>query len=431
MSYENAIETYHRIYDLVDVDSLVALWKENTGPLHVYVHSPFCASICKFCYYKGVQFGFDKDAALYDQFYDDYLPRAIEPFRFVLDSRRVDNYFFGGGTPSLMKPETMERVFRLLPGFDAVRSKTFEIHPALWSEEQLDLLAGHGFNCCIIGIQSFDAAVLERQGRLHAPFERVRDLARAIRARGMRVAGDLIYRMDEIDAEAIFVRDLSLVDEIDCDVLSLQLNYDTIADEAYNAKFFELIFASALASRYYWEGGESISIALKKTLKCFRYVRKDLPFPVYDREVFPFIRTIDEGSKVLRPGLPSVIGFGSYKNPRKNTFSNIRSDTATVEYIEVNDAWTPTYFVTYDSRTRDFFDECEAELQRFREIGPPPRGVKISFENQVPRAKENYIFRRVESRVAVGVTWEYTNAEIQRYLDELKRVFPNWEWPTS
>ena len=188
MSYQKAIDTYNEIYRKVDVSTILDKWAADRGKLHVYVHSPFCASICKFCYYKGVQFSFEENSDIYEQFYSVYLPKSVAPFLPMLKSRKIGNYFFGGGTPSLMKPATMQSVFALFPGFQEVRSKTFEIHPAVWSEEQLDILAENNFNCCIIGIQSFDEQVLERQSRIHAPFEKILALANAIRARGMYLA---------------------------------------------------------------------------------------------------------------------------------------------------------------------------------------------------------------------------------------------------
>ena len=427
--YRNAIETYRRLHERVELPAILDLWAANEGVLHVYVHSPFCASICKFCYYKGIQLDASADAALYRRYYEDYLPSVVAPFLPLLEARPVSNYFFGGGTPSLMRPETLRAVIGLFPGIGAVRSKTFEVHPAIWTEAQLDVLAEAGFNCCIIGIQSFDEAVLARQGRLHAPFGRVRELTEAIRARGMRVAADLIYRMDAVDAEAIFERDLEMVARLECDVLSLQLNYDQVTDPEYNRRFFEMILASDLPADYVWEGGTDPDVAYKKSLKCFRYVRRTLAPQTYATEVFPFVRSMDEGSKVLRPGMPSVMGFGSYRNPRKNTFSNVRSGDSVVEYIEVNNDWTPEYYVTWDSRDRDFFEACARELERFRELGPPPRGVRISFQNSLGRARENHVFRRVTSPVDVSVAWDYTNPEIDAYLEGLKRLFPRWSWP--
>ena len=429
MAYEQAIKTYDRLYRKVDLETVLDLWASNTGPLNVYVHSPFCASICRFCYYKGVQFDPRSDAQLYERYYGSYLPAAVAPFRPLLERREVGNYFFGGGTPSLMRPETLRAVFGLFPRFREVRSKTFEVHPALWQPEQLDVLAEHGFNCCIIGIQSFDKPVLERQRRIHAPFEQVLDLAKQIRARGMRVACDLIHRMDPIDADAIFERDLALVGELGSDVISLQLNYDEVADPAHNERFFRLIEASGLLASHRWEEPGELSIERKKTMKCYRLVENGLPLATYDAEVFPFVQSLDEVSKFVpeRADLPSVVGFGSYQNPRKNTFSNLRGPRP-VEYIEVNHDWTPTYYVTYEGSEKDFFAACQEYLDRLRTIGPPPAGVKIHFSNKVQVAAEDRVDRRAVSDVDVGVDWAYSDPDIEAYLAKLQELFPEWKW---
>jgi hypothetical protein len=329
----------------------------------------------------------------------------------------------------------MRAVFDLFPSFEAVRSKTFELHPAVWTKEQVDILAERNFNCCIVGIQSFDKAVLDRQNRRHASFETVRQLASYIKSKGMYLATDLIYRMDGIDAEEIFKRDLELVGELGSDVISLQLNYDLIEEEDYTESFFELILSSGLARDYYWESAHSqqISLNLKKTLKCFRYVHNDIPLQTYRKDIFPFVHSIDEASKIVGRGsnFPSVVGFGSYQNPRKNTFSIVRDPAAVVEYIEINNNWTHRYYVTFESRSRDFFDDCVKELDLIRELGAPPMGMKIVLENKVPAAKENSIFRRADSQVTMSVSWDYMNPRIADYVEKLKQVFPHWKWWTD
>lgn len=427
MGYEEAIRTYERIYRKVDLSTILDHWAANTGRLNVYVHSPFCPSICSFCYYKGVQFDWQSQAPIYERYYASYLPSCVEPFLPMLETRKVQNYFFGGGTPSLMRPDTMRSVFALFPGFRDVGSKTFEVHPAAWDEEQLDVLAEHGFNCCIIGIQSFDESVLKRQHRIHAPFDRVRELAQQIRRRGMYVAGDLIYRMDPIDADAIFQADLDRVAELECDAISLQLNYDEAAEEEHTLRFFELIRRSPLEGTHRWEEQGELSIERKKHMKCYRVVRNEIPLPLYWEEIFPFINSLDEVSKFepRRADLPSVIGFGSYRNSRKNTFSNLRGERP-LEYIEVNDDWKPTYFVTWEQS--DFFDECIREMERVRSLGPPPYGVKFYFHNNVPVNKEDRIYRRSVSQMEMGVQWDYSTPEIERYLDKLRELFPDWIW---
>ena len=160
--YLRVIEKYEELHRRVTAQELVESWDLNDRNLNVYVHSPFCSTLCRFCYYKGVDFDRTRDADLYTRFYDDYLRKAVTPFVPVIEQNTLGNYFFGGGTPSLMTPETMANVFDLFPGFRSVKSKTFEIHPAVYCDEQLDVLAEYGFNCCIIGIQSFGQSAQNR-----------------------------------------------------------------------------------------------------------------------------------------------------------------------------------------------------------------------------------------------------------------------------
>ena len=432
MSYQSVIEKYNQIYRKSDIENILGRWSGNSGDLNVYVHSPFCASICKFCYYKGVQFSHDTDSELYEKFYSSYLPTSVQPFLPLLQERAVGNFFFGGGTPSLMRPDTMASVFGLFPGFKEVQSKTFEIHPAVWQREQIDVLASHAFNCCIIGIQSFDKGILERQSRLHATFEEVQELIKCIRSKDMYVAVDVIYLMDRQEPDEIFRRDLDLVTQLEPDVMSLQLNYDLATNTEDTERFFELIFGSALPQAYYWEGSDKgeLSVNWKKTRKCFRYVRNDVPIDIYRRDMFPFIDTLDEAAKAvgLSEQQPSVIGFGSYQNPRKNTFSIIRNSESFTEYIEINNDWKPEYFITYELDSREFFRDAVEELERLKDIGPPPVGLKINLENKVSTLNENKIYRRLGSQVDLSVTWEYMTPAIEEYMDKLKGIYPHWKW---
>ena len=75
------------------------------------------------------------------------------------------------------------------------------------------------------------------------------------------------------------------------------------------------------------------------------------------------MQSIDEASKAIGHSstFPSVIGFGSWQNPRKNTFSIARDPGCVVEYIEINNRWTHPYYITFESRSRDFIDGCFKE----------------------------------------------------------------------
>jgi hypothetical protein len=391
MSEANPVETYGGLDRRVDLDTLLDLWSGSQGTLHVYVHGPFGPSRPGSSDPVGGEPAPDADAGRYERYYDDYLPAVVRPFLPMLEARPVANYLFGGGTASRMRPETMRRVFALFPGFQEVRSKTFEIHPACWSEEQLDVLAEHGFNCCIVGVDSFDERVLERQRRIHAPFESIRELCRAIRGRGMWLAVDLTYRMDPIDADAIFKRDLERVGALEGDVLRLGLPRSEATNRAITKSFYQRVVDSGLGRGYRWEGSEP------------GWVQSD-----------------------AQHCLPSVLGLGSWRNPQRRTFSNIRDERKTVCYVEVNEDWAAEYYVVYESYVRDFYDECLEQLDQFRRIGPPPRGLRVVLQ---PIQAEGAAGSAPQ--VHVGVAWDYRTRDVDEYLAQLRQMFPHWIWPSE
>jgi len=182
----------------------------------------------------------ERDHSLYQMYYYDYLPKAIKPFLPVLESRQIGNYFFGGGTPSLMNLKPCG-LFLISSPISRSKIKNFEIHSAVWTEEQLDILAEYKFNCCILGIQSFDKQVIDRQGRLYATREKIKDLALKIKERGMYLAADIIYRMDPVDADEIFKKDLDILVELNCDIVSLYHNFDDFDKKENIQRFLELI----------------------------------------------------------------------------------------------------------------------------------------------------------------------------------------------
>jgi hypothetical protein len=57
--------------------------------------------------------------------------------------------------------------------------------------------------------------------------------------------------------------------------------------------------------------------------------------------------------------------------------------------------------------------------------------MRIVLVNQVPIAKENYIFRKTSDTVNFSVAWDHATPEILDFLPKLKELFPHWKWTTS
>jgi oxygen-independent coproporphyrinogen-3 oxidase len=144
-------------------------------PLGVYVHVPFCATTCDFCaFYQTVPKG---DAV---RCYVD----AVEAEAALVnwDSRRAATAFWGGGTPGLLKAPEIERLGRIMLLYAGQPDEwTVELAPATVTPERLAVLKQLGVTRVSMGVQSFDAGLLDALGRQHTPAQvyRAYDLIRA------------------------------------------------------------------------------------------------------------------------------------------------------------------------------------------------------------------------------------------------------------
>ena len=156
----------------------------------IYVHVPFCERKCPYCDFYSVEGTGLKDRYL------DALHREIAKASRRPNASAVDTIYIGGGTPSLLTPEEIER---LLTGIgrcftvaeDAER--TIEVNPGTTTRESLRVLRQLGMNRISIGVQSFDDRVLSFLGRIHTVAE-ARSCFEAARAAGFEnISIDLIF----------------------------------------------------------------------------------------------------------------------------------------------------------------------------------------------------------------------------------------------
>jgi oxygen-independent coproporphyrinogen-3 oxidase len=131
--------------------------------LGLYLHIPFCSSICNYCNFNRGLF----DAALKTR-YVEALESEIR--RSEARGRGADSIFFGGGTPSLLDPDEIGRLiaacretFALAP----LAEVTLETNPETSSPERMERFRAAGVNRISFGVQSFREPELQRLGRLH------------------------------------------------------------------------------------------------------------------------------------------------------------------------------------------------------------------------------------------------------------------------
>ena len=176
-----------------DLEEYFATANATRTPVSLYMHLPFCESLCLFCACNVV---ITKDHGVAPP-YIEILEREIERVsRSVSRDRSVVQFHWGGGTPTYLTPEQMEGLF----GFTAERF-TFaqdaeigiEIDPRVTTEAHLKALRRLGFNRLSMGIQDFHPEVQEAIHRIQ-PLEMTRGLIETARALGFdSINVDLIY----------------------------------------------------------------------------------------------------------------------------------------------------------------------------------------------------------------------------------------------
>lgn len=162
-----------------------------TPPVGVYVHWPYCARICPYCDFNVVRDrGQAEQAQLAAALVQDLRAQAA-----VVGARRLVSVFFGGGTPSLMRPEWVAAVV------DAARETfepaedvevTLEANPTDAEAGRFAAFAAAGVNRLSLGVQALDDSALAFLGRNHSAAEarRAAELAAALFP---RLSLDLIY----------------------------------------------------------------------------------------------------------------------------------------------------------------------------------------------------------------------------------------------
>ncbi len=130
--------------------------------LGLYLHVPFCSSICPYCNFNRGLF----DAGLKDRYVAALEQEILSAGR----GEAADTIYFGGGTPSLLEPGEIGRlVAACRHAFDvsADAEVTLEANPETSSPARMEQFRAAGVNRVSFGVQSFRDAELRRLGRLH------------------------------------------------------------------------------------------------------------------------------------------------------------------------------------------------------------------------------------------------------------------------
>lgn len=192
----------------------------SRAPISLYVHLPFCETLCLFC---GCNVVINRNHEVSVP-YLDHLFQEIDRLSEKLDTTRpVEQLHWGGGTPTYLDSEQIERLFAKLASkftFAPEAELGIEIEPRITSVEQCRTLRRLGFNRLSMGVQDFDPLVQKTINRIQ-PYDMTKNIFDQCRVLGFdSINVDLIYGLPHQTVEG-FSRTVDQIIEINPDRIAL------------------------------------------------------------------------------------------------------------------------------------------------------------------------------------------------------------------
>ncbi len=151
------------------------IFSQSDKTLSLYVHIPFCETMCNFCACSVI---IRRQDEKYSQEYLDYLFREIDLVAEAIGTKKtVRQFHWGGGTPNYLSEKQIESLFNKIKEkfhLDSEAEIAIEIDPRTIDKSKLQTLRELGFNRISMGIQDFNPDVQKAVNRIQ-PFEQVKD----------------------------------------------------------------------------------------------------------------------------------------------------------------------------------------------------------------------------------------------------------------
>lgn len=223
------------------------------SPQAVYIHIPFCMHKCYYCDFTAYVVG--------GQPVDDYLDaldREMELTVAAAPPNKIRSIFIGGGTPTVLNPEQMDRLLssirRHFPDWDQEIEFSIEANPGTTGPELLRVMREGGINRISFGAQTFRPDLLKRIGRIHGVEEIKRGVELAREAGFANLSLDLMFGlptqtvsdMDDTLRQAVQLEP----DHLSC--YSLKVEEGTLFHHLYERKELPLPSEEEELSMYQW-----------------------------------------------------------------------------------------------------------------------------------------------------------------------------------
>ncbi|MCC5934530.1 MAG: oxygen-independent coproporphyrinogen III oxidase [Balneolales bacterium] len=217
-SYPTAVQ-----FDLLEPVSLGSyLQARNSSPrdISLYLHLPFCASLCWYC---GCTTVITKKKSAADD-YLDYLEKEMKYYAALLHPEHVvKQVHYGGGTPTFLTPEQLSRLGEMLHTYFNIAADAefgVELDPRTFTREHLTAMMAYGMNRASIGFQDVNEEVQEAIHRIQ-PMEMVQKCMDILREAGISSINlDVIYGLPMQNRKR-FARTLEAIKSLDPDRVAM------------------------------------------------------------------------------------------------------------------------------------------------------------------------------------------------------------------
>jgi len=180
-------------FGVKEYEEAIANADRKQSPVSLYMHLPFCESLCLFCACNVV---IRKDKSVAPPYLTILKKEIDRVARGVSRTRQVTQFHWGGGTPTYLSPEQIEDLFNYTRerfNFAPDAEIGIEVDPRVTTRDHMEVVRKMGFNRLSMGIQDFKEDVQKAVHRIQ-PYEVTRDLIAAARELGFdSINVDLIY----------------------------------------------------------------------------------------------------------------------------------------------------------------------------------------------------------------------------------------------
>ena len=172
-------------------------------PKALYIHIPFCESICDYCDFTKLQY--------FHSFVEKYLIALKKELNESVDNKDLETIYIGGGTPTSLSEEHFETLLKMVKPYSKdVEEYTIEANPESLTLSKIKMMKKYGVNRVSIGVESTDDMILKSINRKHT-FNDVKKAVQSLRKNGIgNINLDLIiglpnvsYKMLEKDIKYI------------------------------------------------------------------------------------------------------------------------------------------------------------------------------------------------------------------------------------